>query len=464
MKKSSTNTVIPSDTRFGYRKKPILGTAAAVAAKSFKTPVYGQNQAPSPGRVIGANDRIVVGFIGVDRGCGGFGLAHVNSQKEYAGSNNIALAAVCDFSEHHVARAQKMIGGDCKVYTDHRKLLENRDIDAVSIATPDHWHADCGIDAADAGKHVYGEIPLTRYLPEAFALADAVNRNRCVFQIGASICSDATWHKAAELVKAGKLGRVIYAQDSYCRNAPKGEWNYELEAWAAQPGAVDWDRWQGKVHTRIPFDPEVYFRWNKYYRYSAGTLGRLAPLRLHPLMLATGLPEFPSRVVALGNNPVHTDKNLAGAQEREVPEQIEMLAEFPSGLHLLVTTGTVNWNGLPSLICGHKARLEMGVDSVNLVPQREFSKEIGPENFHDLRPSGQKMPELEKNWFDCIRSGRQPIGNIELALRVQTVISLAEMSHRLNVTCLFDEQTRKITTGPNGRLLEPITYGSLENS
>ena len=246
---------------------------------------------------------------------------------------------------------------------------------------------------------------------------------------------------------------------------PRGEWNYEIPAWGRKPGDLDWERWQGRVHAQTPYDPEACFRWRKYYRFSAGTLGQQMTLRLHPLMLATGRPEFPTRVVAFGSNSVHTDQQARpAAPERDVPEQIELIAEFASGLHLLVTTSTINWNGLPSVIRGHKAVLEMGVDSVELKPQQEFSLDIPPERHSQLLPSGQKISEMEKNWFDCIRSCKLPIGNIELALRVQTVISLAEMSHRLNVACLFDERSRKITTGPDGRVLEPITYGTLANS
>ena len=188
-------------------------------------------------------------------------------------------------------------------------------------------------------------------------------------------------------------------------------------------------------------------------------------LRLHPLMLATGSPEFPTRVVALGSNPVRTDQQSRPvAPERDVPEQIELIAEFASGLHLLMTTSTINWNGLPSVIRGNKAVLELGIDSVELKPQKEFSQDIDPESHPHLLPSGQNLLEMEKNWFDCIRSGKPTIGNIDLALRAQTVLSLAEMSHRLNVACQFDERSRKITTGPDGRVLEPITYGTLENS
>ena len=461
MDQKKTEATALSGTRRDFIKKASTAAAVVAATNMFKTPVYGQNQAPSPGRVIGANDRINVGFIGV----GKQGMAHVNSQKENAATNNINMIAVCDLSKYRVAEAQKTIGADCKGYDDHRKLLENKDIDAVTIATVDHWHSDCGIDAANAGKHVYGEKPMSRYLGEAFALADAVKNNKRIFQIGAQICSDATWHKAADLIKAGKLGPVILAQDSYPRNAPKGEWNYDIEAWAKAED-INWERWQGKVHTKTPFDVDAYFRWRKYYRYCAGTLGDLVPHRLHPLMLATGMPEFPTRVVALGNNPVHSDKAYTGTAtpERDVPEQIELIAEFPSGLHILVTTSTINWNGLPSVIRGHKAVLEMGVDSVDLKPQKEFSEDIDPESFKNLQPSGQKIPEMEKNWFDCIRSGKEPYGNIDLALRCQTVISLAEMSQRLNIMCRFDEKTRKITTGNDGKAIEPITYGTLEKS
>lgn len=455
MTKSNTQPVTGAGTRREFIKKATTAAAVVASTNLFKTPVYGQNQAPSPGRVIGANDRIVVGFIGV----GKQGMAHVNSQKENAADNNISMAAVCDLSKYRVAEAQKTIGGGCKGYDDHRKLLENKDIDAVTIATVDHWHAGCGIDAVNAGKHVYGEKPMTRYLGEAFAYAEAVRNNKRIFQIGAQICSDASWQKAAELIKAGKIGPVILAQDSYPRNAPKGEWNYDIEAWATADD-VNWDMWQKPVHHKTAFDKDAYFRWRKYYPYCAGTLGDLVPHRLHPLMLATGMPEFPTRVVALGNNPIHTDKNTPGTPERDVPEQIEIIAEFPSGLHILVTTSTINWNGLPSVIRGHKAVLEMGVDSVDLKPQKEFSEEIDPESYTHLVPSGQKIPEMEKNWFNCIRTNTQPYGNIELAVRVQTVIALAEMSQRLNVMCLFDEKSKKITTG-DGKVLEALTYGSM---
>ncbi len=452
------------------KKSAMAAAAVAATANIFKTPVYGQSQAPSPGRVIGANDRIVAAYIGV----GGQGMAHVTSQKDHAAENHLVQAAVCDLSKTRVRGARDFIlkdapaGADVQGYEDHRKLLERKDIDVVTIATVDHWHTDCAIDALEAGKSVYVEKPMTRYLGEAFRLHDTVKRTGKTLQVGSQICSDAQWHKAAELIKAGKIGRMVLAQDSYMRNNPKGEWNYDIREWCT-PQDLNWDRWQGKVHNRLDFSADHYFRWRKYYPYCAGLLGDLVPHRLHPLMLATGAPEFPTRVVCLGNKKAKTDdaynsdpKNVK-TPDRDVPEQIQLIAEFPSGLNILITSSTLNQVGLPSMIRGQKATLYMGSTHVELKPEPPFADEIDPVSFEHLQPAGQKIEELEKNFFDCARSGKTPYANIDLAVRVQTVISLAEMSQRLNVMCLFDETTRSITTG-DGTPVKPITYGTLELS
>jgi predicted dehydrogenase len=355
--------------------------------------------------------------------------------------------------------AKTYIGGDCQTYDDHRKLLERKDIDAVTIATVDHWHADCAIDAMNAGKNVYVEKPISRYLEEVFAIEKTVKSTGKVLQVGSQICSDAKWHKAAELIKSGAIGKLVLAQDAYMRNNEKGEWNYTLKDWCTA-GDVNWERWQGKVHNKTAFSADSYFRWRKYYPYCGGLLSDLVPHRLHPLMLATASPEFPSRVVALGNKSWHTDKLTPGTPERDSPEEIELIAEFPSGLNIIVTSSSVSWVGLDSMIRGQKATLYMGGNSVDLKPEKNFADDIEPQSFDHLEPSGEKIGAMEKNWFDCIRSGQQPYGNIDLAVRVQTVISLAEMSNRLNLMCLFDEATRKITTG-DGKEVAPITYGTL---
>jgi hypothetical protein len=178
-------------------------------------------------------------------------------------------------------------------------------------------------------------------------------------------------------------------------------------------------------------------------------------------MLATGKPEFPSRVVSIGTKNVHPDKNTENALERDVPEHQELIAEFPSGLTLVVAASTVNAKSPGFAIYGHKASLEIGTsgESVALIPEKPFADEIDPERFEGLSPI-EDFAVHEKNWFDCIRANKQPNAGIDLAMRVQTVISLAEMSERLKIACLFDEKTRKVTTD-GGKEVEPITYGTL---
>src|SRR5258708_5493335 len=439
-----------------FIKKTATAAAVVASAPLLKTPVYGQNQAPSTG-VTGANSRIVVGFIGV----GGQGFnAHVRQVKSHATENNVALAAVCDVWTKRVDLAKEFIGGDCQGFDHHEKLLERKDIDAVVIATHDPMHAPISIDALNAGKHVYVEKPMTRYLGEAFQVYDTVKKTGKILQVGSQGCSAAGWHKAAELIQGGKIGTLVWGQGYYCRNNPKGEWNYTIDQ-AATADKIDWKRWLGSVKTQVPFNADQYFRWRKYYPYCAGLLGDLVPHRLHPLMVATGSPEFPSRVVAVGTKNVHTDKNTDGTPERDVPEHIEIIAEFPSGLTLVVAASTVNAKSPGFAMYGHHASLEIGTsgEKVTLIPEREFADEIDPQTFEGLTPT-EDIAVHEKNWFDCIRANKQPNANIELALRVQTVISLAEMSDRLKVACCFAEKTRKISTD-QGKELQTITYGTL---
>jgi predicted dehydrogenase len=451
MDKNQKATGVP---RRDFIKKTATAAAAVAATSLFKPRVYGQ--APSVG-AAGANNRIVVGFIGV----GGQGFnAHCRQVKTHASENNVAMAAVCDVWKNRVDLAKEFIGGDCQGYDHHGKLLERKDIDAVIIATHDPMHAPITIDALTAGKHVYVEKPMTRYLDEAFRVHDTVKKTGKILQVGSQGCSAAGWHKAAELIQGGKIGTLVWGQGYYCRNNPKGEWNYVIDN-KATADTIDWKQWLGAVNKQIPFNADHYFRWRKYYPYCAGLLGDLIPHRLLPLMVATGKPEFPSRVVAIGTKNVHTDKNTDGTAERDVPEHIEVIAEFPSGLSLVVAASTVNAKSPGFVIYGHHASLEIGTsgEKVTLIPEREFADEIDPQTFDGLKPT-EDIAEHEKNWFDCIRANKQPNASIDLAIRAQTVISLAEMSDRMKVACVFDEASRKISTD-NGKEVKPISYGTL---
>jgi len=444
-------------SRREFLKKTTLATAAVAAgSKILKTPVYGQTQAPSPPSAVGANNRLVVAYIGL----GGQGMTHVRTQKTGAAANNIVQAYGCDLSTKRQGDAVAEVP-TIKTFKDFEKMLEQKDIDAVTIATIDHWHCKTAIASLEAGKHVYVEKPMTRYLDEAFALHDTVKKTGKVLQVGSQGCSDGKWLYAAELIKKGGIGNLVLAQDSYMRNNKEGEWNYDLHPDWCTPQDLDWAKWQQPVHKKTDFNIDAYFRWRKYYPYCAGPLGDLFPHRLHPLMLATGNPEFPSRVVCLGQQPVHSDKDHnPPAPPRDCPEDVQMIAEFPSGLAIIVTAGTINEQGLNSVIRGNKATLYLSGNRVDLKPEKPYADDIDPVTKEGITPE-EDIGVHEANWFECIRNNSMPHANIDLAIRVQTVLCLAEMSNRLNTMCMFDEKTRKITTGTDGKEIAAITYGTL---
>ncbi len=438
-----------NETRRTFLKKTAAIAAGASAASFLKTPVYGQSQAPSSGRVIGANDRIAVAYIGT----GSQGMAHVRHQKTHAAENNIVQAAVCDLYQKRLKTAQSFIElKDADAYTDHRKLLERKDIDAVVVSTVDNWHAEVAIDAMNAGKHVYGEKPLARYLGEGFAIYDTIKKTGKVFQIGSQYCADPMVHKAAAWIKEGRLGPVVWGQGSYCRNNKNNsEWTYPVDP-EANESNLDWKRWLGKA-PQIPFNPEHYFSWHKFYAYNSGILGNLLPHKFLPLMLSTGNPEFPRRVACTGTRKVSTD--------REITDTTHLLAEFPSGLTLLVAGSTVNQQGLADTLRGRKGTLyfSSSQNKVEYKPEVIFADELEPETFSDPAKVGN-VPALEKNWFDCIRNGKTPYANIDLAIRAHTVLCLAEMAERMSLTLLFDSQSRAIRTG-DGKVVPALDYNVL---
>jgi predicted dehydrogenase len=460
MHNDDTKPELKLGTRRDFIKKTSTAAAVVATANLFKTPVYGQSQAPSPGRVIGANDRIAVAVVGLGVG---IGQNHLTGIHKEASANNVVVGACCDlFSERRDWGKTTAELKDSDAHTEYRKVLDNKDIDAVVIATHDPWHAQIAIDSMEAGKHVYCEKPMTRYLDEAFKVHGVVKKTGKIFQLGSQGCSAEGWHKSADLIKDGKVGTLVWAQGYYCRNSIGGEWNYAIDP-KSNEKTIDWDTWQKPVHNKTAFNADAFHRWRKYFPYCAGLLGDLVPHRLLPLMLATGNPEFPLRVSCLGTKNVHADQNTPGTPERDVPEHIQLVAEFPSGFMLTVTCSTVNAKSPGFVLYGHKATLNIGSigESLELVPEKEFSEEIDPLNLNGL--AHEDIRTHEKNWFDSIRANQAPNANIDLAVRAQTVISLSEMSQRLNMMCTFDEKTRTIK-GADGKEVKAITYGTLEKS
>jgi predicted dehydrogenase len=427
---------------------------------------YPKGTVIAPARVKGANDRIVVGFIGL----GGQGTnGHLNRFVKTGTERNTQVIAACDVYQPNMDRAVGMIknaattGGSETVLADrdYRKIIENKDIDAVMIATPEHWHGQIAVHAMQAGKHVYNEKPMVRYLDEAFQVHDVAMATKCVFQVGSQGCSDVRWHAAAKAIREGKLGKLVMGQGSYCRNNRKGEWNYGIPGGMTAEN-MDWEGWLGSAPTRSwdykggaggdqqPERDDAGARWaryRKYWDYSAGILGDLMPHKLHPFLIASGNPEYPTRVISIGTHSIQN-------KDREVADTVQVMAEFPSGWTMLFIGSTVNEQGLPDLFRGEKGSVYFG-NEVKIQPERPWSDEVEEEvvdkNAPDLKKyhGWEDVFAHETNWLDSIRRN-DPMycnANIDLATKVQTIISLAEMSQRKNKAMLFDAKTRKVTAG-----------------
>ncbi|GAB4460368.1 MAG: Gfo/Idh/MocA family oxidoreductase [Armatimonadaceae bacterium] len=408
------------------------------------------------GRVIGANDRIVVAFVGV----GGMGGAHVGHFTKEAAERNIEIGGICDVFKPrmnwHSGKVKEagVAAASFVADTDYRKILENKDIDAVIIATPEHWHAQVACQAMDAGKHVYIQKPMTRYIDEAFQIHDTAKRTGKVVQVGSQGCSNMIYHVAGKAAREGKIGKLVLGQGSYTRNNPQGEWNYGIPA-DCNPENLDWKKWLGSApdvewkETPGPAgggqepmrrDPAALFaRYRKYWDYSAGILGDLMPHKLQPFLIASGNPEYPTKVSCLGTRHM---------EDRDVDDSIQVVAEFPSGWTMLFLGSTVNEQGIQDMFRGEKGTIYFG-NGVELRPERPFAEEIEAATLPVEGPTYESHQNHEKNWLEAIRAN-DPMKancNVDLATKAQVIVSLAEMSARWDKVMLFDAEKREVKAG-----------------
>ena len=432
----------------------IPAAASAAPAGVAKSSVY----SIASSRVIGANDKIQLAVIGL--GSQGYG-AHLRLHKEKQAENNTEQIAVCDLYGRRLRKAGTEIGvTEANWFKDYRKLLESKDLDAVVIATSDNWHAQIAMDAMNAGKHVYCEKPMCKTLAEAFAIYDTVKKTKKTFQLGSQGLSDPKYKAIQALVKSGKIGTLVMGQDSYNRGDNKiGEWNsygdnpYREPHNMAGPNGtgdnhIDWETFRKGAGPK-EWDADRFFRWRKYWAYGSGLIGDLMPHRLHPMFISMGVPTegtagFPYRVSSGGVLAVQKVNPDTGKPDRDVPDFTYMTADFAEGYSMIVMSATTSDQGMRPMLRGNKATIIYAGDTAQLVPERNYSDEIEAAQV-PLNGNGEPIPVHQKNWLDCIRDGKQPNGNIDLAVRVQTMISLGEMAQRHNQTFTFDPKTRTTT-------------------
>ena len=403
-------------------------------------------------RAFSANDRIQIGVIGV--GGRGTYVARTFSKigKE---DSSCQVVAVCDVYQKRVNQAKK--AHDCKGYLDYREVLDLPYVDAVIVATPDHWHAPVAIAAMNKGKDVYCEKPMCHTIEQAKEMAATVHGKKRVMQVGSQTTSADQWHKAKKYIADGAIGKMIMSQGSYHRNSTEGEWNWPIEAAAGPTGKgddfIDWKMWLGSAPER-GYDADRFFRFRKYWDYSGGIATDLFFHVVAPLNICWPEPQFPLRVSALGGIWEFKD-------EREVPDTFNLIADFPQGHSLVLSSSMANSQHIPGLIRGHKGtiimvdhgKFESPTDHITLLPE---TRVIGKDEDYKTKfgtkeqqiPIDQKdaMSTHVRNFLECIRTRQQPTLNVDVALRAQVTISMAVQSYREGRVLYWDDKAMHVTS------------------
>ena len=400
----------------------------------------------TPSTVLGANDRINFGVIGV----GGMGTGHLNSLVGRSDKDNIRVTAVSDVYQKRLNRAKEICKGEG--YMDYRKLLEDKDIDAVLIATPDHWHAKMAIDAMEAGKHVYLEKPMTLNVEQALEVREAVKRYKKVLQVGPQRTSDGKYWQAQRAIREGRVGKVTWAQGSFNRNVRGGAFNewFKIDENAGpfmeDEDYIDWDMWLGHewgLAPKIPWNPEHFFRFRKYFRYNGGVATDLLYHYLAPLLLAIvgENGEYPYRVTANGGLYLLKD-------ERDIPDVFLMTIDYPSEFTVLLASVLTNNTQLPTRIYCNYATIDFEFTDENAMNANgDFIEDFKKFNNDKEKVllTEQTGRDMEGNLIDVIREGGTLFCNAELGCTTMVAIKMGVEAYRQNRTMLWDAENEKVS-------------------
>jgi predicted dehydrogenase len=434
------------------RRDILAGGAAAALAPA----ALAQKARPAPGRVIGANDRVNIAFIG--NGMQFEGLVRGFKARRDS-KKDIVVAANCDVWEPRRKYGQELSGAE-KSYADYREVLARSDIDGVVLAVPDHWHAPMAIQAMHAGKDVYLEKPMTRTIDEAARVYDVQQQTGRLIQLGGSGPAQRLNWKVNEYVKAGKMGKILWGLISYNRNTRTGMWDYPIPGIGDTPWPdakfgldnIDWKMWLGAAPKR-KLSPERFFRWRKFWDYSTGNAGDLLYHRLGTMSTMIGF-DFPTRAVGIGGT--YVQKN------REVPETYMTMIEYPGDYSVNMVSCMANETSTPVTVYGNWATLQIlegqpapgqarGRRSVAVVKaEREWRKEFEAANDGKAEVTIESEPSdsLGDNWINCMRTREAPVYNALRGYQVMVAIALGVESYRKGRVMAFDPARRKMLSAP----------------
>jgi predicted dehydrogenase len=414
-------------------------------------------------RVLGSNERVNFAVIGL----GTMGSGHLRGLKRQASDLNVDVVQTCDVYGKRAERSAQFIGSQASATQRHEAVMENKQVDAVLIATPDHWHARLAIDAIQAGKHVYLEKPMCHTIEQALELArvEEMHKEKVRVQVGVQATSFELLDKIREHIRKNGIGKVAMITASYNRNNTAGSWR-DYGTWEAiknpKEAGIDWDRWLGHKFTcagqqlapERAWDPRRFFQFRCYWDYSGGAATDLLFHTLTQLVKAAGL-EYPERVVAAGGIWVfgreHTipDSRGGGADDREVPDMYTTTIDYPGGPTVLLVSCQDNNTRLPWAIAGHDATVVISGND----PEVPLEAVVEPQRTGRITErvvlTGERgsQPKHRANLVQAIRdSGTRLFCPVSLALRTNVAITLGVRSFRENKVFGWNAAEKKVVS------------------
>ena len=385
----------------------------------------------------------------------------------------VEIAGVCDVYDSRLKRGGQAFNGTAKVYRDYRQLLTEKTIDAVIIATPDHWHATMAIDAAKAGKHVYLEKCMTRTAEEAVQLRNIIKTEGVIFQLGHQGRQSDSNHKAKQLIDQGTLGKISLVETTTNRNNSFGAWLWPIEE-DGSTNTIDWEMFEGPAENKMPFDAMRFFRWRCWYDYGTGMAGDLLTHEYDALNSILNLG-IPNSAVASGGIYLYRDG-------RDVPDVFQANFEYEDQKLSLIYSGTLA-NGTPrgTLIMGTDATLELG-KSLRVWAESESTKYKNRIEAGIIDPSKPMVNYSRENleidgltsatskyfadrglmytyqggkrydtthlhlaeWLNCIRNGKKPSCDVEKGFEEAITSHMATESYRKGKKVFWDAEKEKI--------------------
>ncbi|HYT68555.1 MAG TPA: Gfo/Idh/MocA family oxidoreductase [Vicinamibacterales bacterium] len=411
------------------RREFVQVTAAATAATVLRTR-----------GVLGANDRINIGIIG----CGGRGQ---QDWQRFLKQPDVNPVAACDVYEPFLKKATE--GTRVVPYKDFRRLLERKDVDAVIVATPDHWHALITTLACEAGKDVYCEKPLSLTIHEGRVMADAARKHGRVVQTGSQQRSGAHYQKAVKLVQDGAIGPVHKISAGFTRNVIPGFVARELKNGLTPE--LDWDMWLGPAPF-VAFNPYrciYHFRW--FWNYSGGQMTNFGA---HDLDIARWALQAraPASVAAFGGRYEMKDGG-------ETPDVQEVIYDFPDAMLGGGKGCIVSWTGReigtspgePLVFHGTKGTLSLSRRGFKVAP--ETWKGDPPSDKPAMEPMQEPGSDMDathvRNFLDSVKSRKTPIAEIEEGHRTATMCHLGNIATRLGRSLRWDAQKEEFVSDPD---------------